>query len=146
MSLVKVVFARQHRVASLLLRTFLWSAWSHCAVVDGDEVIEASALHGVRTRPLADLLADASQYEVVDVPSLNPAAVIAAARAELGKPYDWFGVAGFGFRRQWQEPDSWFCSELVAWAFHAAGQPLFRVETWRITPRDIYAPIFRGSA
>ena len=138
---VRVVFCRRHHPGSLLLRTFLWSGWSHCAIVDGDEVIEAVAPDGVRTRPLAELLAESSRVEVLDFPARDPRAVIAAARAQIGAPYDWGGVFGIGFRRRWQDNDSWFCSELIAAAFHQAGEPLVRVEAFRITPRDLYLPM-----
>lgn len=67
---------------------------------------------------------------------------VAAARSQIGKPYDWPGVLGIGFRRNWQESDAWFCSELVAWAFGVSGSPLFRTEHWRITPQTIYAPVW----
>lgn len=141
MSAVRVVFTRRHTLGSVLLRAALWSAWSHCALIDGDEVIEAAAFHGVRARPLAELLAESSEHEIVEVPARQPEAVIAAARSQIGKPYDWLGVVGIGLRRRWQDADRWFCSELVAWAFEAS-DPLFRVHTWRITPRDVYLPRF----
>ncbi|MBI2769977.1 MAG: hypothetical protein HYX47_10165 [Burkholderiales bacterium] len=134
---VRIVFCRRRNLGSLILRTALWSAWSHCAIVNGDQVIEASAFHGVRTRPLAELEAEASQREFVDVPCADPAALIAWATAQLNKPYDWRGVFGLAFHRKWQGGDSWFCSELVAAAFAAAGSPLFVTDAWRITPRDL---------
>ena len=140
---VRIVFIRHRNISSLLLRTFQWSAWSHVAIVDGDEVIEATAWHGVSVRSLSDLLADSSHHEFIDVPSANPKAVIAAARSQIGKPYDWFGVVGFVFRRKWENSSRWFCSKLVAGAFDLAGEPLFRVKVWRITPRDLYIPIWR---
>lgn len=142
MSAVRIVFTRRHTLGSVLLRAALWSAWSHCALLDGDEVVEAVAFHGVRERPLAELLAESSEHEIIEIPASNPEAVIAAARSQLGKPYDWRGVVGIGFRRRWQDTGGWFCSELVAWAFEQAGEPLFRVQTWRITPRDVYLPRF----
>lgn len=138
MSAVRVIFSRRHNVGSLMLRTFLWSAWSHCALIDGDEVIEAVTFHGVRVRSLWEFVADASAFEVIEVPCADPAAVIAAARSQLGKPYDWIGALGIAFRRRWDQASGWFCSELVAWAFAKAGTPLFRVDAWRITPRDLY--------
>ena len=142
---VQVVFTRSHAIGSLLLRTALWSPWSHCAIVDGEEVIEAAAFGGVRVRPLADMLADATKMAFVTLPG-DTQAVIAAARSQIGKPYDWAGVLGFGFRRRWQDDDAWFCSELVAWAFAEAGTPLFRTEHWRITPRDLYIPMLHPIA
>lgn len=138
---VQVAFTRSHAIGSLLLRTALWSPWSHCAIIDGDEAIEAAAFGGVRVRPLADMLADATKMAFVTLPG-DTQAVIAAARSQIGKPYDWAGVLGFGFRRRWQDDDAWFCSELVAWAFAEAGTPLFRTEHWRITPQDVYKPIW----
>lgn len=142
MSAVRVVFTRRHTLGSVLLRAALWSAWSHCALIDGDEVIEAAVGAGVRERPLAELLAEASEHEIIEIPARNPAAVIAAARSQVGKPYDWRGVIGIGFRRRWQDEDAWFCSELVAYAFEAAGDLLFRAKRWRIRPPDLYIPLW----
>lgn len=118
----------------------MWSAWSHCAIIDGDYVLEASATHGVHRRLLSDLIADSSKWEIVEIPTPDPDAVLRAAYSQLGKPYDWFGVLGIGFKRKWQSNGAWFCSEFVAGAFNLAGQPLFRVNAWRITPRDLYIP------
>jgi cell wall-associated NlpC family hydrolase len=147
MPTVRVVFARRRALGSLLLRTFLWSAWSHVAIIDGDGddalVIEAAAGGGVRSRPLAELLEESSEFEIVPLPARSAIAVIAAARSQIGKPYDWLGAAGIAARRRWQDGDRWFCSELVAWAFARGGSPLVRVEEWRITPRDLYQPIFQ---
>lgn len=137
---IPVIFCRKHAIGSVVLRGFLWSAWSHCAIIDGDEVIEAAAPGGVRVRPLADLLGESSRYEIIDFPARDPAAVVAAARSQIGAPYDWGGVIGIGFRRRWHDHDAWFCSELIAAAFADAGEPLVRVDAWRITPRDLYIP------
>lgn len=142
MSAVRVVFTRRHTLGSVLLRAALWSAWSHCALIDGDEIIEAAAGSGVRARPLAELIAESSEWEIIEIPVRNPAAVIAAARSQIGKPYDWRGVIGIGFRRRWQDEDAWFCSELVAYAFEAAGDLLFRAKRWRIRPPDLYIPLW----
>jgi len=135
---VRVIFSRRHHIGSLALRTAMWSAWSHCGIIDGTTVIEAVMGHGVVETPLDEFLARSSAWEVIEIPAADPAAVIAAARSQIGKPYDAKGVLGIAVRRAWQQPDAWFCSELVAWAFHSAGTWLFRADAWRITPRDLY--------
>lgn len=59
--------------------------------------------------------------------------------AQIGKPYDKTAIAAFPFQRNWQETDSWFCSELVAAALEASGwwpKPLSE-STNHITPRDL---------
>lgn len=124
---------------SWLIRAGSWSKWSHVAIIDGDDVIEAIALHGVVTTPLAMRKAEDKTWQVVTLPCADPQAVIAAARSQIGKPYDYTGVLGIGLHRDWQESDAWFCSELVAWAFEQGGTPLFRAgASRRVTPQDVW--------
>lgn len=40
---------------------------------------------------------------------------------QLGKPYDFTGIAGFIAGRNWRHDGSWFCSELQAAALEACG-------------------------
>jgi hypothetical protein len=137
MNTVPVIFSRRHHIGSVLLRTYMWSAWSHCGIVDGDEVIEA-VFPRVRSQPLADFIAHASAYEIVHIPAHDPRAVIAAARSRIGKFYDVLGVLAMLLRIRLQRACADFCSELVAWSFKEGGTPLFRVDAWRIMPRDLY--------
>lgn len=124
---------------SWLIRAGSWSKWSHVAIIDGDDVIEAIALHGVVTTPLATRQAEDRSWQVVTLPCADPQAVIAAARSQIGKPYDYTGVLGIGLHRDWQESDAWFCSELVAWSFEQGGSPLFRAgASKRVTPQDVW--------
>ena len=138
MGTVRVIFSRRHHIGSLALRTFLWSAWSHCGIIAGDQVIEAVFGKGVVITPLAEFQKQASKWTIVKIPATDPAAVIEWAKKQEGQPYDTSGVLGIAMRRAWQDSAAWFCSELVAAAFHAAGTPLFRTDAWRITPRDLY--------
>lgn len=142
MGTVQVIFSRRHHLGSLALRTFLWDAWSHCGVIDGDTVIEAAMFKGVQPRSVAEFKATASKWAVIDIPAEDPAAVIAAARSRIGRPYDWFGVLSLLLRVRLQRDSMDFCSELVAWAFKQGGSPLFRTDTWRITPRDLYIRVY----
>lgn len=142
MGTVRVIFSRRHHIGSLLLRTFMWSAWSHCGIIAGDEVIEAVAGKGVVITPLAEFQKHASKWTIVKIPAADPAAVIEWARKQKDKPYDFSGVLGIAMHRSWQKADAWFCSELVASAFHAAGTALFRTDAWRITPRDLYIRMY----
>ena len=59
--------------------------------------------------------------------------------AQIGKPFDALAIVGFVAGRDWQAPDSWFCSELQAAGLVACG--LFpnhmAVGFNHITPRDL---------
>lgn len=136
---VRVLFSTTRLPLSVAIRTFTWSRWSHVAVVDGDSVIEAVALHGVRRAPLADALSRSADFAIADLPARDPQAVIDAAASQIGKPYDYSALAGLALRRDWQSDDAWFCSELVAWAFDATGQPLVRPEfRRRVYPQHLW--------
>lgn len=124
---------------SWVIRAGSWSTWSHVAIVSGDSVIEAVAIDGVSQRALADRKKQDPRWQLVDFACANPQGVIEAARSQIGKPYDYTGVLGIGFHRNWQQDDAWFCSELVAWAFQQAGCPLFRTgASRRVTPQDLW--------
>jgi hypothetical protein len=71
-----------------------------------------------------------------------PAAVEARywdfSRAQVGKPYDKRGIAGFALGyRDWRAPDSWYCSEEVQANCEYAN--IFKslpAELWRVDPGD----------
>lgn len=60
-------------------------------------------------------------------------------QAQIGKPYDSTAILAFPLRRDWREPDSWFCSELAAAALEACGwfPSELSSPSNEITPRDL---------
>lgn len=140
MNTIKLLFCTNPRnPLSWAIRACTWSEWSHVAIVDGDSVIESIALHGVVESGLHDRQHQDPRWKMVEIPCAHPGAVIAAARSQLGKPYDYTAIVGLGLHRVWKDADSWFCSELVAWAFAQAGLPLFRAEALqRVTPQHLW--------
>lgn len=135
---MRILFCTSKLPGAVLIRAVTWSDWSHVAIVDGEEVIEAT-WPAVRVAPLAEVIAKHSRHILVDLPSPDSAAVIAAARSQVGKPYDLTALFGLLVRRDWQEADRWFCSELVAWSFQQGGSPLFRPDAlYRITPQHLW--------
>ena len=137
MQTIDIIFTRHRTLVSLILRSFLWSPWSHCALIDGDNVVDAIVPIGVREVPLADLLRASSHHEIRQFPCKDRDAVLRAARSQIGKPYDWLGILGIVLSQRWETTNRWFCSELIAWSFEQADSPLFRARPFRVTPRDL---------
>ena len=135
---MKIIFVRSRSPASWMIRAACWSRWSHCAIVDGQLVIESTARHGVRARPLAGFLAQYPQREEVAVACPDDAAGLRWARAQIGLPYDWTAILGLALRRDWATPDAWFCSELAEAAVSAAGRVRWRAGLSRITPQHAW--------
>jgi uncharacterized protein YycO len=135
---MRVLFCTSDRVAARWIRGVTWSDWSHVGILDGAEVIEA-VCPTVRVAALEDVVAAHTRWSVVDIPCPDEAAAIAAARAQVGKPYDLAGMLGLAFNRDWQEDDRWWCSELVAFVAKAGGLDLYRDGTMhRITPQHLW--------
>jgi hypothetical protein len=105
----------------------------------GDTVIESTAGHGMREVPWYRAVGPDDRSASMFFRCERPEAVLAAARSQIGKAYGTSAILGFIGRRGWQEQDSWFCSELVAWAFVDAGQALFRPDSiHRVTPGHLW--------
>lgn len=140
MSTIRLLFCTNPRnPLSWAIRACTWSRWSHVAVIDGDDVIESVALHGVVRTPLVERQRLDPRWQIVELPCAEPQAVLAAARSQVGKPYDYTAVIGLWLHRVWKDADSWFCSELVAWSFATAGLPLFRADAMqRVTPQHLW--------
>lgn len=102
-----------------------------------DDVV-AGIPAGVQIRP-ADYLGAAKTFQVsLPVPDVAALDYEYFLRQQLGKSYDESAIAGFVFGRNWNKPDSWFCSELVAAGLQQAGilKPLVAPAN-KIPPDDL---------
>lgn len=132
-----VIFSRRRSLGSLLIRAgSWWGPWSHCAIIDfkADQVVEAVAFEGVRTKRLSAFIKSASETQIVFIECPRPEDALAFAYSQLGKPYDYGGVLGFPFREPWHSENRWFCSEFLERSLMAGGRQRFRIDTPRVTP------------
>ena len=135
---MKILFCTSNKIGARGIRLVTWSDWSHVAIIDGDEGIEA-VWPMVKITSLAEVLASHTDYCVVDIPCQNEEAALAWARSQVGKPYDLLGMLGLGFHRDWQNDSDWWCSELVTRAAMNGGNKLFRDGLLhRITPQHLW--------
>lgn len=146
MSTIKVLYCRNRHISTPILRTLMWSPWSHQALIMGDElgqhVIDATFMYGVARRSLTNILADATESSIREIEVPRPDRAYAFARRQLGKKYDTLGVLGIGLHRKWQDDDRWFCSELVEAALAAGGCSRFETRyVNRVTPQHSWMVI-----
>lgn len=141
MASLRVIYTRTRSLSTVLIRAGAWwGPWSHCGLVDGDDVIESLALKGgVVITPLAEVIKRSSVASVVDIDCPVPQRGLEWARSTVGAPYDWTGVLGIPFRgRNWQEPDAWYCSEHVEAALVWAGARRWRDGLKGVSPCQSY--------
>ena len=113
-----VLFASNNKPASLAIKLFTLSKWSHCAILDGDFVIDATLATGVRRIPFKKWKAHYKSYEAKELPCDSRKEAILKARRQVGKKYDWLGIFSFVFHKDYEDKKKWFCSELVAYAMN----------------------------
>ena len=137
---MQVIFSTGPHLGSWFLRTVMFSEWSHCGIIteDGLSVIEASSKYGVVKTPV-EKFQRYGKWAIQDVPVPDEDAAFSALYEQLGKSYDWLGLLGLAFVREWNSDDKWFCSELVQYVKVKGGLIDIRYEQWRVTPRDLWA-------
>lgn len=133
MEFQRVVFARNHRPFSYVIRIATVSLYSHCAVVlDNGDILEARGGHGVIITPRAEFYDRYTEVVEMWMPVVDKDAAMAFWMSQLGKGYDLDMAFGWLFRQHhWQDPDKWSCSEILA-----AGGGIF-ADGARVTPQDI---------
>lgn len=138
---IRLIFSNSKLPLSPIIRWVTWSDWSHVAILfDDNLVIESTLGHGgVKTCSLDEFKSRASEWAIFDIECKNPEGVLEAAMSQVGKPYDWTGILGIGFHRDWQEDDAWWCSEFMLWCFDESGDPKIKREAIRrATPQHCY--------
>lgn len=134
-----LIFCRSNTVGSWLIRLLTFSKWSHVAVVRPDGRAVEAVWPCVRITPLHDILRKHDHTELRTFgPFTNPYGMPEKpdrfdVEAQLGKPYDVFGVLMFvNPWRRWRQDDKWFCSELIAQATEMFD------ECDRVSPQMLY--------
>ncbi len=140
-------FASHPGIFNGMCRWAQYGAWpTHCETVLSDGQRLGSWFHqgGVRIRPANYEASEGGFTKELWVHlKATPAqeeAFYAFLHAQIGKPYDWKAIVGFVISgRDWQEPDSWDCSELFASALAACGllPQHMAVKFSRVTVRDV---------
>lgn len=117
---------------------------THVDAVMPDGTAIGAMSDGVKVRPAGYDAGNFTREMFVDlnVPYEKEQFFYAFLRSQIGKPYDIWAIIQFYNPRRgrdWQERDSWFCSELIAAGLAACS--LFpqhlAVSFSRITPRDL---------
>jgi uncharacterized protein YycO len=119
----RLIFTRAaNPAADILIRAFEGGSAGHVGIaMDEGGVIHATLRDGVHAQSMAEFLRDRIVVQEIPVFLPNQPAADAWLRAQLGKPYDWTGILGFLFWRDWQDDAAWWCSEAGAGWFLAGG-------------------------
>jgi uncharacterized protein YycO len=142
---MKVLLFKGKGVISRSIRWQTDGVYSHAAILldDGKTIVEAwHTGTGVRKK----ILKDWTNIDVYEIPCITQAQKVKVElflNSQLGKGYDYWGILRFLTRRDRNNPEKWFCSELVVAALWQAGIELFApfVPAYKVSPELIsYSP------
>lgn len=143
-----ILLFRGRGIISTLIRWQSRGPYSHAAILLPDgQIVESWQGSGVRTKRLTDWT-DIDAYLIPEMSRGQWKTAIRYALSQVGKKYDYLGVARFVTRRPSRDNDKWFCSELVYRALQEAGINLFeRIEPWAVSPAMLaYSPLLEPTA
>lgn len=134
---MKLIFSNTDSLLSKYIQWRTKSKWSHVDILYDDNIcVSTLPITGSKMIPVKDALKGLTYFEVLEVPT-NPELDKKILSEELNKPYDYMGVLGINFERNWQDSSSWFCSELAAFVLQQSGIRLPE-EIGTITPGFLY--------
>lgn len=132
----KIAFYKGTRpgLAGLYNRLGRWldhGPYSHCELVFNNGMSGSSSFMdgGVRIKYIGYTSGD---WDFVDLPERLEANAWRFFVAERGKPYDLMGNVNAAFGWVPHSAGKWFCSEIIAAAFHLN-------DAWRYKPNGLYA-------
>lgn len=127
---VTVVFASNNQPASLVIKLFTLSHWSHVAILDDEGYIyDSTLISGVRRIHFNEWREHYRELDFTIFPVKDRKLVYEFLNSQVGKRYDTLGIFSFILRKNYENKNKWFCSELVA---HALG---VKYKPWRLSPQ-----------
>ena len=133
---VKIHFCKSNDIGGAFIRFFTFSHWNHVAIEIDGVVYESLSSTGVR-KQAASTYGGWDKMETVEtyVPDLKVTKKF--LEDQVSKPYDWTALVALPFREDWHNKEKWFCSELVIEAMLKGKFKPIRMESYRVTPRDL---------
>lgn len=145
--LADLFFTTSHSIISWVIKERTWGKYSHVEIITKPisephgkmEVISADAM-GVVCRDIRE--EEREHYSILTYPEMTDMErenVVKFCFSQIGKPYDFIGLASFLLYKEMQQEDRWFCSELAYVAYKQAGIRLQRrVKQDFVSPRDLF--------
>ena len=132
-------FVTSETLSDRIIRFMTKSPFSHVDIVLDNGLLGARLNGGVKIRNFDYMKFSKVVKYKVDIPDDASKVAIQAAISQIGKPYDWRAVFSWlFFMREWDDPNKWFCSELIAWAIHQAH---YSITNWShskmVSPQDL---------
>jgi hypothetical protein len=137
---IKLLFSDTETLVSKLIKLVTGSKYSHVEFVSYEHTpkitLIGSGFGGVKSIPLDKRLEVANNLACYEM-DCNYYDFLKIIKSQSGKKYDYMALLGFLFKRNWQDPDRWFCSELVLTCYNDITNSSELTQTWSVSPQDL---------
>lgn len=135
--MIAIWFKEGTQIGAKALQLGLMSRWNHVGIEVDGMIYDATFKDGVAVRSIDSFCKYSKNVEAITLELPDEDKAVAFLMDQVGKPYDWKAICAFPFRKNWNNHDAWFCSELGA-EFCIQGGIRLRLDPNRVTPRDLY--------
>ena len=137
---VKVVFYKASgNTIDKLIRLFTNSKYSHCELLLPDgRMFSSDGWDNGKVRYTTQYNLDNWDILTFDIKDSELATLISWCDHKIGLQYDWLGVTRFIIPFIKQDPDKWFCSEIVCAGLEFIGRINKSIKTYRVSPKSLY--------
>lgn len=147
MAQIKIVFSTSKNRFSAILRWAQRCPYSHCeAIIDSvDEIIGARSAGVSRFSKKLPSRTLRHEIKTINCSNEQKRKFEEFMLSQVGKKYDWKAYLGFLYPKgHFENPEKWFCSELIFEALNYAGIKMFNEDLGSevVMPRDIFVHKF----
>ena len=138
--MIRIAQYKGKSLTSKIIKFKTRGVYSHTAIMlDDNKIVEAwQGSNEVRIiESLSDGHKPGTEVDIyyLDATQSQQVLFVEFVMEQLGKKYDYLGILGFVFNRNFHGQDSWFCSELFMAACVYAGIVVLKnTESWQASP------------
>lgn len=145
MNTIKIQLSYSETIGGKIIQWFTNSQYSHVDIIFDKEDYQYIQTGLIGSRPGRGVILHNKRYEVEDIYEIKlteeqEKIFWRFVLLQLGKNYDWRGIFCWfcpSIFRNWQNPDRWFCSELVAAGLKEAGINVPTKHKHHVSPEDL---------
>ena len=122
-----------------IIRIITNSKYSHCELLLPDgRMFSSDGWDNGKVRYTTQYNLDNWDILTFDIKDSELATLISWCDHKIGLQYDWLGVTRFIIPFIKQDPDKWFCSEIVCAGLEFIGRINKSIKTYRVSPKSLY--------
>lgn len=139
-NVIKIAFYKaEGNLVDKLIRVWTRSKYSHCELLLPDgRMFSSDGWDNGKVRYTSNYNLDNWDFLTLDIKECELNTLISWCDHKVNLKYDWLGVFRFIIPFIKQDPERWFCSELICSGLKFIGRINSTINSYRVSPKDLY--------